>query len=568
MDAANGGVAEPGGTSCDAQSLCAAFQSTARSRADRVALRLDDGTMALTWAQCAAEVERLAGGLAALGIAAGDTVALMLRNRPQFNLLDAAAIHLGAVPWSIYVTSSPEQIRGLLAAAASRVVICERDFLPRMSGSLDGTSVDHVFVVDQLDRFPAAPDGWNFAACWRAVQADDPLTIIWTSGTTGIPKPVELTHGAMIATLNAMTALMQLKPGGRATSYLPSAHVGDRWSAHYWWMMLGLELTCVPDARRIMAVLPSVRPTFWGSVPRVWEKLRAALMAEGIGNPRDLRPEAAAALRARIGLDQAQCLFVGAAPIPPETLHYFEALGLPICELYGMSETCGLLTVNPPKDRRIGTVGSALPGVELHVAPDGEVLARGPQTMRGYRHRPDLTTETIVDGWLHTGDLGRLDSDGYLTITGRKKDLIINAAGKNMSPAAIEAALVTAGPLIGQACVIGDRRPYNVALLVVDPEAAQAWAAAHGRIGKPYAELVREGTLREAIQDEVASANERLSRVEQIKRWRLMDADWLADGDELTPTMKLKRRQIAEKYAGVIEELYAEFGASSGADPD
>ncbi|MGO8915367.1 MAG: AMP-dependent synthetase/ligase [Stellaceae bacterium] len=567
MDAANEGSPEPGGTSCEAQSLCAAFQSTAKACADRIALRLDDGTMALTWAQCAAEVERLAGGLAALGIQARDTVALMLRNRPQFNLLDAAAIHLGAVPWSIYVTSSAEQIRVLLSGSASRVVICERDFLPRLSGSLDGTAVDHVFVVDQLDTFPAAPAGWDFAACWRSVQADDPLTIIWTSGTTGIPKPVELTHRGMIATLNAMTALTQLKPGGRATSYLPSAHVGDRWSAHYWWMMQGLELTCVPDGRRIMAILPSVRPTLWGSVPRVWEKLRAALMAEGIREPRDLSPEAAATLRERIGLDQAQCLFVGAAPIPPETLHYFETLGLPICELYGMSETCGLLTVNPPNDRRIGTVGAALPGVELHIASDGEVLARGPQTMRGYRNRPDLTAETIVGGWLHTGDLGRLDSDGYLTITGRKKELIINAAGKNMSPSAIEAALVTAGPLIGQACVIGDRRAYNVALLVADPEAANAWAAANGRLGKPYAELVRDGTLLEAIQDEVARANERLSRVEQIRRWRLMDTDWLADSEELTPTMKLKRRQIAEKYARVIEALYAEFGASSGADP-
>jgi long-subunit acyl-CoA synthetase (AMP-forming) len=494
--------------------------------------------------------------LAGLGVGAGDTVALLLRNRPEFNLVDTAAIHLGAVPWSIYATSSAEQIRFVLAGAGSRVVVCERDFLARVKESLDGTSVEHVVVVDELDTLPAAPAGFDFAASWQAVRADWPLTIIWTSGTTGEPKPVELTHAAMCSMLRAYTTVTGLGRGGRGTSYLPAAHIADRWTAHYWWMMLGFEVTCVADGSKIMQVLPGIRPTVWGSVPRVFEKLRAALEAQGVTDPAALSAEETAAIRERLGLGEVRFLIVGAAPLPAETLQYFSDLGLPLSEVWGMSETCGLLTSNPPHDRRFGTVGPALPGVELRIAADGEVLARGPQVMRGYRNNPGLTAETLADGWLHTGDIGSLDADGYLTIVDRKKEIIINAAGKNMSPVAIENALKTAGTLIGQACVVGDRRPYNVALLVVDPEAASAWAAAHGRAREAYALTVADPSLREAVAQEVSVANARLSHVEQVRRWQLMDAEWLPDGDEMTATMKLKRRPIREKHAATIERLY------------
>jgi long-subunit acyl-CoA synthetase (AMP-forming) len=289
----------------------------------------------------------------------------------------------------------------------------------------------------------------------------------------------------------------------------------------------------------------------------VWEKLRAALEAEGITDPERLPAAATARVRAKLGLDQVRFLIVGAAPLPAETLRYFAALGLPISEVWGMSETCGILTANPPGDLRYGTVGLPLRGVELRIAEDGEVLAKGPQVMRGYRGRPDLTAEAIIDGWLHTGDIGRIDADGYLSIVDRKKELIINAAGKNMSPLAIELAMKTAGSLIGQACAIGDRRPYNVALLVLDPDGARAWAAAHGRPGAGYAELTADPELLADVGSEVALANAELSRVEQIKYWRLLSADWLPDGDELTPTMKMRRRVIGSKYAATIEELYA-----------
>jgi long-chain acyl-CoA synthetase len=535
-------------------SLCAAFQQTVVERPDEPALRSSDGGGALSWAQAAAAVRRIAGALAGLGVQRGDTVALLLANRPEFNLIDAAAIHLGAVPWSIYATSSPEQIRGLVAGAGSRVVITEAAYAERVAG-LD---VAHVVQVEQLDRWPAAPAGWEFEAGWRSVAGEDVLTIIWTSGTTGAPKGVELTHQAMIATLSALEQVAELRRApGRAISYLPAAHVADRWAAHYWWMLRGFELTCVADASQLMAVLPQVRPTFWGSVPRVFEKLQAALVAQGVTDPATLPESARQEIHTRLGLDAAELLVVGAAPLAVETHDFFTALGLPLCEVWGMSETCGLLTVNPPDARRVGTVGPPLPGVELRIATDGEVLARGPMLMRRYRGAPELTAETIdAEGWLHTGDVGVLDADGYLKIVDRKKELIINAAGKNMSPLAIEAALKSTGPLIGQACVIGDRRAYNVALLLLDPDAAAAWAREHGRDGDSYRDLARDPELMRAVTTEVRAANERLSRVEQIKRWMLLEDDWVPNGDELTPTMKLKRRAILAKHATAIERLY------------
>jgi long-chain acyl-CoA synthetase len=316
------------------------------------------------------------------------------------------------------------------------------------------------------------------------VRADWPLTIIWTSGTTGEPKPVQLSHGGMIAMMRGYSQLSELPRGGRGVSYLPSAHVAERFSALYWWAMAGIEITCVADGASIAQVLPTVRPTMFGSVPRVWEKLRAALEAQGIASPGTMPDSAKAAVREKLGLDQAGLLVVGAAPLAVETFRYFDALNLPIRELWGMSESGGILTAMPPSAPRYGSAGQPLPGVRLRIADDGEVLARGPQLMLGYRGRPDLTEQTIIDGWLHTGDIGTIDEDGYLRIIGRKKELLINSAGKNMSPLGIERVLEEVGPLIGQACVIGDRRPYNVALLVLAPDNTRAWARRHGRQGQ------------------------------------------------------------------------------------
>jgi len=525
-------------------SLCGDFQATASRHPDAPALRRAGGGGERTWRQYANDVERLAGGLAGCGVRAGDTVALMLRNRPEFNLLDAAAMHLGAAPWSIYNTASPEQITDVVGRAQSNVLITEHDFIERASAGVAGLGVEYLLDVETIDEvLPPAPAGFDFDTVWRSVSDADLLTIIWTSGTTGRSKGVELTHGGMRALLSALTDVSGVaRSGGRCMSYLPTAHSADRLVGLYWPMMLGAETTCVADGAQVLAALPEVRPTIWGSVPRVWEKLRTALMARGILDPATMSDQARALVLADLGLDAAAWVYCGAAPIPAQTLDFFLALGLPLCEVWGMSETGGLLTVNPIGGQRVGTVGPPMRDVELRIADDGEVFARGPNVMRGYRNDPERTAEAIDrDGWLHTGDIGRLDDQGYLTIVDRKKEIIINTAGKNMSPVAIENALKSAGPLIGQACVIGDARPYISALLVLDPEARLP---------------ADEAALNAAVDAEVRAANARLSHVEQVRRWTLLRDEWLPDGDELTPTMKLKRKPIAAKYASQIQALY------------
>jgi long-subunit acyl-CoA synthetase (AMP-forming) len=264
-----------------------------------------------------------------------------------------------------------------------------------------------------------------------------------------------------------------------------------------------------------------------------------------------------AGLRAMLGLDEVLAVHVGAAPTPREVLVFFHAIGIELAELWGMSETCGSGCVNPPGKVRIGTVGPPAPGVEIRLAEDNEVLMRAPVVMRGYRNQPEKTAETLdSDGWLHTGDIGEFDDAGYLRIVDRKKELIINAAGKNMSPANIESTLKGASPLVGQAAAIGDGRSYNTALIVLDADFAPAWAAKHGLDGASLEQLAGEAAIREAVQDGVDAANAKLARVEQIKKFTIIPGDWAPGGDELTPTMKLKRRPIAEKYADEIEAMY------------
>jgi long-subunit acyl-CoA synthetase (AMP-forming) len=539
--------------------------------ADEVALRTLGGAVSITWREYAERVRELAAGLAGLGVKRGDNVALMLTNRPEFHLVDIAAMHLGAVSFSVYNTSSPEQIEYLLGDAANRVLVTEAAFLDRVQAAQPRCpALEHVVVIDALDELAAGGDpDFDFDAAWRAVSPDDLVTLIYTSGTTGPPKGVQLTHANVMAQWRAIHAVMPRPAGGRGVSYLPAAHVADRVITHYAAVIYGGQLTDCPDPREVIAHLPDVRPTLWGAVPRIWEKLKAALEAgmddatraavdaalEGRATPAD--EQVLGRLREGLGLDAAEHHIVGAAPTPPDVLEFFHALGMNVCELWGMSETCGVATLNPADRVRIGTVGPPLPTVELRLAEDGEVLLRGPMCTSGYRNMPEKTAELLdADGWLRTGDIGELDAEGYLRIVDRKKELIINAAGKNMSPANIESALKSASPLIGQACVIGDRRPYNVALLVLDPDALSAFAARHDLDAEALGSLGAAETLISAMADAVGHANERLSRVEQIKKFKILDEDWLPGGDELTPTMKLKRKPIAEKYADEIEALY------------
>jgi long-chain acyl-CoA synthetase len=544
-------------------SLCEAFQNTVAASGDLVALRTPGGGLEITWREYGERVRGIAAGLAALGVRRGDAVGIMLLNRPEFALVDTAALHLGATPFSIYNTSSPEQIAYLFGNAGNTVVVTEQAFVDRIRAA--GVGIETIICVDGevegtvslADLEQREDEGFDFEASWRAVTPDDVLTLIYTSGTTGPPKGVELTHAGMLAQLRMVEAVLPAEPGERLASYLPSAHIADRWASHYTSMAFGCTVTYVPDPRAIAAALGDIRPTLWGAVPRVWEKIKAALESKGVTDPAALPDDHKAGVLALLGLSEVKWSVSGAAPIAPEVLEYFAALGLPICELWGMSELSCCATINPIDDIRVGTVGKALPGVELQLAEDGELLVRAETVMRGYRNAPDKTAEVIdADGFLHTGDIATIDDDGYVRIVDRKKELIINAAGKNMSPANIEQVVKASSPLIGQAVVIGDRRPYNVALLVLDPDAATAYAAKAGLPDGSAKTLAEDAVVGEQIAAAVAAANERLSRVERVKRYRVLPVDWEPGGDELTPTMKLKRKPIGEKYAAEIEALY------------
>jgi long-chain acyl-CoA synthetase len=589
--------------SLQARSMCEAFQLTAADRADAVALRTIGDGVTISFGEYSARARRLAGSFHALGVGRGDTVGFMLTNRPEFHLLDTAVMHLGATPFSIYNTSSPEQVAYLLGDAGNRVMVVEAAFLDGARQAIaEAGAIEHLVVLDAApedalslaDLEALTPDAdFDFEASWRSVTPEDVLTLIYTSGTTGPPKGVQITHANELAQCRALYAATDWTPGGSMVSFLPSAHIADRGVLHYGQMIWGFTITSCPDATQVFAHAADARPTQFGSVPRMWEKLMAALRAGFAAEPDEgkrqaieralelglakvraeqrgetLGPELEdayqqadaqifSAVRARIGFDRCEHYMIGAAPAPLEVFEFFAALGIPICEVWGMSELSCVATLMPADGIKFGTVGKPLPGVELRIAGDGEVLVRGEIVMAGYRNQPEKTAESIdADGWLYTGDIGELDDDGYLKIIDRKKELIINAAGKNMSPANIEAQLKQGSPLIGQAVAIGDSRPYNVALLVLDPDASAAFAQRNGLPDASPEALAEDPSVLDEVSAAVARANSHLARVEQIKRFTVLPLDWSPAGDELTPTMKLKRRPIAEKYAAEIDALY------------
>jgi len=584
-----------------ARNLALAFARTVERVGDDLAIRDPERGVELTWSELARLTGRLAGGLAKLGVGKGDAVALLMSNRWEFIPADLAAVHLGAVPFSIYQTSSPEQIAYVCRDAGARVAVVEAALLEGFERArAELPELEHVVVVGgeggthTLAELEELDPGFDPGPTAEAVEPDDLLTLIYTSGTTGPPKGVQLSHRNLMSLVAAVEDIIDLpERGARVISWLPAAHIAERGAHYYLPVVRGISVTVCPDPRRIVEFLPQVRPTWFFAVPRVWEKLKAGLEAMLAGLPDEQRepaqkgleaalakvrleqagkpvPEEVAAaavradeamfagLRSNLGLDELVAVNVGAAPSPVEVLEFFHAIGVPIGELWGMSETCGVITCNPPGRIKIGTVGPPIPGAEVRLADDGEVLVRSPFNMVGYRNLPEKTAETILDdGWLATGDIGELDEDGYLRIVDRKKELIINAAGKNMSPANIESHLKAASPLIGQAVAIGDRRPYNVALIVLDPDFAPVWAAQQGIESASIADLAGDERVRAAVQEAVDAANAKLARVEQVKKFTILPTEWVPGGDELTPTMKLKRRPIEEKYAAEIEALYA-----------
>jgi long-chain acyl-CoA synthetase len=593
----------PAESAVDAATLAEALRRTAASHPDMVAVRMPDDSVTLTWSELVDRVDALAGGLAKLGVEKGQCVAIMLSNRPEFHIADLATVTLGATPFSIYVTYPANEIEFLITDSGARVAIVEQAFLPVVLEARQNLpDLEHVIVVDgeasqgvlALDEVEGSDPGFDGAAASAQVSGEDLATLIYTSGTTGHPKGVQLTHHAVMFTAQGVREVIELPAGARVVSWLPAAHIAERMAHHYIPVIYAGTVTCAPNPREVLSYLPGVRPNWFFAVPRIWEKLKAGLETMQAAQPEEQRKplqEALAAaiervrlrqqgkpvppeleaqvakaddelfskLRQMLGLDQLVAVNVGAAPTPVEVVEFFHAIGIELAELWGMSETCGTGTCNRPGHVKIGSVGPASPGVEIKLADDGEVLCRGDFLMSGYRNQPEKTAEALdADGWLHTGDIGTMDEDGFLSIVDRKKEIIINAAGKNMSPANIEAAIKTSSPLIGQACCIGDGRPYNTALIVLDTDFAPAWAQQNGLGERSLEDLAEAPEMVEAVQAGIDAANARLARVEQIKKFTIVRGDWLPGGDELTPTIKLKRKPIAAKYAGAIERMYGQ----------
>jgi long-chain acyl-CoA synthetase len=580
----------------------AAFVDTVRSRPEAVALRWKDGDAwrEWTWADYGERAARLAASLAALGVGRGDRVVLMMCNRPEFHVADLAVLLVGATPISIYNSSAPEQIQYLAGHCGAAVGIVEDVFLDRFQEARPGLS-DLRHVIALADGVPGGVLSWqdllavsplDLEQAAATARPEDVATVIYTSGTTGPPKGVVLDHENICWTVESLRACLAdiSVDGRRLVSYLPMAHIAERMTSHYQGVTFGYEVSTCPEAGAVAQYLPEVRPEVFFAVPRVWEKMHSGIMAMasadadrkrqldtalGVGLkaadyrargeelPSDLQAEWEQAeagglglVRQLIGLDQCVAAISGAAPIPVEVFDFFRALGVPISEIYGMSESSGPMTWAAFRIKA-GTVGPEIPGCEVRLADDGEVICRGGNVFRGYLNDPEKTAEALdADGWLHSGDIGVFDDDGYLRIVDRKKELIITAGGKNISPANLEAAL-KAQPLIGQACVIGEARPFISALVVLDPDVARSWAAGQGIEPTSLLELADHPEVRREVEREVASAMEPFNQAESVKKVKILHEEWLADSEELTPTMKLKRRGIAGKYAQEIEQLYA-----------
>jgi long-chain acyl-CoA synthetase len=574
----------------------------------------DDGGpwQTITWEQTRQQALELAAGLIDLGLEAGDRVALMLPNRVEHVLADFAVMHAGGVPVTVYATLASDQVRYVAADCDATIAVLDgAPELARWQPVLAELPNLKKVIVRDAAACPAGEKYLTWAALFErgrdrlaaspevvgdrvaGIDPDDPATILYTSGTTGNPKGVIITHRSVLYEVATGDVTGFVEPRTRWVSYLPLAHIAERMftiylPVHYAWHVH----FCHNATTDLLATLGAVKPTAFFGVPRVWEKIQAGIqallageqdparrvavdeaMATGrkyvksceFGNttPDDLAEEFRRAdesvlqlVRSLLGLGEATIVVSAAAPLPPDVAEFFAGLGMKILDVYGMTETTGAFTTNLPDAFRLGTVGRPVPGIEVWIADDGEILTRGPLNTPGYLNLPERTAELIdADGWLHTGDIGSLDPDGFLSVVDRKKELIITSGGENISPAAIENLLV-AHPLIGQALSFGDGRPYVVALLTLDGDVAPAWARAHGIEASSLAQLAEEPAVLEAVGQAVADANQNLARVQQVKKWRLLPVEWTAESEELTPTLKLKRRVVHAKYADAIDALY------------
>jgi long-chain acyl-CoA synthetase len=546
-------------------------------------------------------VRELALGLAELGVGKGDKVAILANTRPEWTYFDLAGLSLGAVVVPIYQTNSPEECQYVLEDSDAKVVVVEDDeqlekihrvreqlglleHVVRMTGS----SADAI-SLDDLAARGRGHDASEWERHWRAARPEDVATFIYTSGTTGPPKGCIITHANYRAMLDMTNEAGVIEQEDVAYLYLPLAHSFAR-LVQFGTVDLGATLAYWErDPLKILPDLGELKPTYLPSVPRIFEKIYTAAtssmekegglkkavfdwairVGERMREVERAGREPGFLLRRQYEfanqkvLSKVHALFggrlrlatSGAAPINPDILRFFDAAGVLVLEGWGMTETSTAATISTPEEFKIGTIGKPFPGCEVKVAEDGEILVKGPNVFQGYNKNEDATREAIVDGWLHTGDLGGIDEDGFITITGRKKEIIITAGGKNITPANLENA-VRQHPLVSQCLVVGDRRPYLVALVTLDLEEAAAFARDHGLPEDPE-QLASSPEIREAVEAHVEKINEKFARVEQIKKIAILPHDLSQESGELTPTLKVKRAVVAEKHAAEIEKLYA-----------
>ena len=581
------------------QTVATRFRDTVRERPDAVAIRAKqgDGWVEWTWADYADRACRLATALGDLGVTRGDRVVLMMRNRPEFHVADVAVVLCGATPISIYNSSSSEQVQYLTEHCDATIAIVEdatflkrfeavRDQLPlirdivMIDGKSDGAySWDILMESDPVDLDEAS----------KIAQPSDLATVIYTSGTTGPPKGVMLDHENVCFTVECLRLCLEDvgTAGRRMVSYLPMAHIAERMTSHYQGLTLGYEVTTCPEPGQVAPYLSQVHPEVFFGVPRVWEKIHAGVMASVAADPQrkagleaalgvglkvsecrargeeiapDLHAEwekadvALGGIRTLLGLDACLTAISGAAPISADVFDFFRALGVPISEIYGMSESSGPMTWEPFLIRS-GTVGREVPGCEIRLAEDGEVICRGGNVFRGYLNDPEKTADALVDGWLLSGDIGVLDSDGYLRIVDRKKELIITAGGKNISPSEIENMLKFSG-FIKEAIIVADKRHFVSALIQVDGETVGKWAEEKAITYTNFKSLAEHASVRDLVAQEVEAVNRRMPQVQHVRKFHLLTKELDHDDGEVTATMKIRRESIAAKYSGEVEAMY------------
>ncbi len=607
----------------EGRTLLDVFTATCDANWNRVALQVKEGEgfRTHTWGQYRQEASRVAMALRRRGVSHGTHVALMMTNRPEHVIADIGALLAGGVPVSVYNTLAAEQIAYIADNCAAKVAIVEdaaylatwkavAHRLPELEaivvlegevdvGDGDGDEtgpavLTYAQLLEEGEEALSTGQG-ELENSWRAVRPDDAVTLIYTSGTTGPPKGVVITHRALLYQLAVVMDLLDITAGNRGISYLPLAHIAERMTTHYVGIRAGGTISFVQDVTEVLPTLQEARPNIFMAVPRVWEKMHTRILGrihetenerkralalkavevgtekvraelEGRTPSRKLRLQHAvfdrlvfSKIREGLGLDELRYALSGAAPISAELLTFFKAVGIEILEVYGMTESTAVITANTPGNVAIGTVGTPLPGIEVRIAEDGELLARGPIITPGYLNRPEATAEAIdADGWLHTGDLASMDGRGFVRIVGRKKELLITAGGKNLSPNNIEESIKQRSPLIAQLCAVGDERPFVAALVVLDAEALPTWAEQHGLELADVATAAAHPKVRAEVQRAIDAGNAELARVEQVKAWEIVPAEWTAESEELTPSLKLKRNVIHSKYQEVIDRIYAQ----------